>query len=92
MVRLGEGVERVWFSGSGGLDSTSEVVRCCFVIVSEMQTQWIAELAHAATNKRPRKRQRLGWDVPLPIPPPQVFQSFYCWKEVMLMANTTAQF
>ncbi|XP_074574879.1 serine/threonine-protein kinase AFC1-like [Curcuma longa] len=57
-----------------------------------MQTQRIAEIPHAGADKRPRKRQRLGWDVPPPIPPPQVALSFYCGKEAMHTANTTNQF
>ncbi|RRT52458.1 hypothetical protein B296_00049669 [Ensete ventricosum] len=37
-----------------------------------METQWMAEFPHAATDKRPRKRPRLTWDVPPQIPPAMV--------------------
>ncbi|RWW08536.1 hypothetical protein BHE74_00014307 [Ensete ventricosum] len=63
-----------------------------------METQWITELPHAATDKRPRKRPRLAWDVPPPIPPPMVLApSFlldfvvplmlYCGMEAAQMAT-----
>ncbi|URE07351.1 serine threonine-protein kinase [Musa troglodytarum] len=52
-----------------------------------METQWIAELPHAATDKRPRKRPRLAWDVPPPIPPPMVPLTLYCGMEAAQMAT-----
>ncbi|KAJ8503706.1 hypothetical protein OPV22_004592 [Ensete ventricosum] len=52
-----------------------------------METQWITELPHAATDKRPRKRPRLAWDVPPPIPPPMVPLMLYCGMEAAQMAT-----
>ncbi|THU68022.1 hypothetical protein C4D60_Mb05t30860 [Musa balbisiana] len=52
-----------------------------------METQWIAELPHAATDKRPRKRPRLAWDVPPPIPPSMVPLTLYCGMEAAQMAT-----
>ncbi|RWV97239.1 hypothetical protein BHE74_00002701 [Ensete ventricosum] len=52
-----------------------------------MQTQWMAEFPHAATDKRPRKRPRLTWDVPPQIPPAMVPVTLYCGKEAAHIAG-----
>ncbi|CAL9777900.1 unnamed protein product [Musa acuminata subsp. burmannicoides] len=52
-----------------------------------METQWMAEFAHAATDKRPRKRPRFTWDVPPPIPPAMVPVTLYCGKEAAHVAG-----
>lgn len=41
-----------------------------------METQRIIEFPHKNMDKRPRKRPRLTWDVPPPLPPPKVQASF----------------
>lgn len=38
----------------------------------KMETQRIIEFPHKNMDKRPRKRQRLAWDMPPPVPPPKV--------------------
>lgn len=38
----------------------------------KMETQRIIEFPHKNMDKRPRKRQRLTWDMPPPVPPPKV--------------------
>ncbi|XP_077213017.1 serine/threonine-protein kinase AFC1-like [Tasmannia lanceolata] len=35
-----------------------------------METQWVTEFPHTIMDKRPRKRPRLTWDMPPPLPPP----------------------
>lgn len=35
-----------------------------------METQRIIEFPHKNLDKRPRKRPRLTWDIPPPLPPP----------------------
>ncbi|XP_034693848.1 serine/threonine-protein kinase AFC1 isoform X4 [Vitis riparia] len=37
-----------------------------------METQRITEFPHKNMDKRPRKRPRLTWDMPPPLPPPKV--------------------
>ncbi|KAJ4977620.1 hypothetical protein NE237_008400 [Protea cynaroides] len=51
-----------------------------------METQWITELPHANMDKRPRKRPRLTWDMPPPIPPPKVIPPIYCGQEFVNVA------
>ncbi|OVA18264.1 Protein kinase domain [Macleaya cordata] len=47
-----------------------------------METQWITEFPHTNMDKRPRKRARLTWDVPPPIPPPpKALPTIYCGQE-----------
>ncbi|XP_072954303.1 serine/threonine-protein kinase AFC1-like isoform X1 [Typha angustifolia] len=48
-----------------------------------METQWIAEYPHPTVDKRPRKRARLTWDVPPPLPPPKALPVLYCGQEVV---------
>ena len=36
----------------------------------EMETQKIVDFPYRSTDKRPRKRPRLTWDMPPPLPPP----------------------
>ncbi|OAY65965.1 Serine/threonine-protein kinase AFC1 [Ananas comosus] len=47
-----------------------------------METQWISDFAHPGVDKRPRKRPRLNWDVPPPLPPPKALQMIYCSQEI----------
>ncbi|KDO44120.1 hypothetical protein CISIN_1g013705mg [Citrus sinensis] len=46
-----------------------------------METQRIIEFPHKNMDKRPRKRPRLTWDVPPPLPPPKVLPALYCVQE-----------
>ncbi|XP_008442583.1 serine/threonine-protein kinase AFC1 isoform X1 [Cucumis melo] len=46
-----------------------------------METQRIIEFPHKNMDKRPRKRQRLAWDMPPPVPPPKVLPPPYCGQE-----------
>ncbi|KAJ6804793.1 serine/threonine-protein kinase AFC1-like isoform X1 [Iris pallida] len=48
-----------------------------------METQWVAEYPHAAMEKRPRKRPRLTWDMPPPLPSPKGPLPLYCGLELM---------
>ncbi|ONK61891.1 uncharacterized protein A4U43_C08F34640 [Asparagus officinalis] len=48
-----------------------------------METQWVAEYPHAVMEKRPRKRPRLTWDMPPPIPPPKIPRQMYCGLEAV---------
>lgn len=45
-----------------------------------METQSAAEYPHGATEKRPRKRPRLTWDMP-PLLPPTAPSTLYCGQE-----------
>ncbi|XP_073114644.1 serine/threonine-protein kinase AFC1 isoform X2 [Elaeis guineensis] len=53
-----------------------------------METQWVAEHPHVTMDKRPRKRPRLTWDVPPPLPPTRVIPTLYCGQEVVNGAST----
>lgn len=46
-----------------------------------METQRITEFPHKNMDKRPRKRPRLTWDMPPPLPPPKVVPGMYCSQE-----------
>ncbi|KAB5519757.1 hypothetical protein DKX38_024093 [Salix brachista] len=51
-----------------------------------METQRITEFPHKNMDKRPRKRQRLTWDIPPPPPPPlfappKVVPGMFCCQE-----------
>ncbi|KAJ0028750.1 hypothetical protein Pint_35495 [Pistacia integerrima] len=46
-----------------------------------METQRIIEFPHKNMDKRPRKRPRLTWDVPPPLPAPKVLPALYCGQE-----------
>ncbi|KAK2657960.1 hypothetical protein Ddye_011012 [Dipteronia dyeriana] len=48
-----------------------------------METQRMIEFPHKNMDKRPRKRPRLTWDVPHPLPlqPPKVLPAIYCGQE-----------
>ncbi|KAK6231482.1 hypothetical protein QUC31_011242 [Theobroma cacao] len=46
-----------------------------------METQRIIEFPHKNMDKRPRKRPRLTWDMPPPLPPPKVLPAIYCGQE-----------
>ncbi|PQP96876.1 serine/threonine-protein kinase AFC1 [Prunus yedoensis var. nudiflora] len=46
-----------------------------------METQRIMEFPHKNMDKRPRKRPRLAWDMPPPLPPPELFPAIYCGQE-----------
>lgn len=47
-----------------------------------METQRILEFPHKNMDKRPRKRPRLAWDMPAPVPPPpKVLPALYCRQE-----------
>ncbi|KAK6942913.1 Protein kinase domain [Dillenia turbinata] len=46
-----------------------------------MEMQRITELPMRSMDKRPRKRPRLTWDMPPPIPPPKVLPPIYCGQE-----------
>lgn len=46
-----------------------------------METQRIMEFPHKNMDKRPRKRPRLTWDMPPPLPPPKVLPVIYCGQE-----------
>ncbi|KAK9290351.1 hypothetical protein L1049_008519 [Liquidambar formosana] len=46
-----------------------------------METQRITEFPHRNMDKRPRKRPRLTWDIPPPLPPPKVLPAIYCGQE-----------
>ncbi|KAF5179990.1 Serine/threonine-protein kinase AFC1 [Thalictrum thalictroides] len=46
-----------------------------------METQWITEFPHTNMDKRPRKRPRLNWDMPPPVPPPKGIPTIYCGQE-----------
>ncbi|KAF8395062.1 hypothetical protein HHK36_019002 [Tetracentron sinense] len=46
-----------------------------------METQCITEFPHRNMDKRPRKKPRLTWDMPPPIPPSQVLPAIYCGQE-----------
>ncbi|TXG58557.1 hypothetical protein EZV62_016386 [Acer yangbiense] len=48
-----------------------------------METQRMIEFPHKNMDKRPRKRPRLTWDVPPPLPlqPPKVLPAIYCGQE-----------
>ncbi|XP_022743125.1 serine/threonine-protein kinase AFC1 isoform X2 [Durio zibethinus] len=46
-----------------------------------METQRIMEFPHRNMDKRPRKRPRLTWDVPPPLPPAKVLPAIYCGQE-----------
>ncbi|KAI3865766.1 hypothetical protein MKX03_025512 [Papaver bracteatum] len=48
-----------------------------------METQWITEFPHTNMDKRPRKRPRLAWDIPPPVPPPKALPAIYCGQEFM---------
>lgn len=37
-----------------------------------METQRVIEFPHNNMDRRPRKRPRLTWDMPPPLPPPKV--------------------
>ncbi|KAK8926678.1 Serine/threonine-protein kinase AFC1 [Platanthera zijinensis] len=45
-----------------------------------METQSAAEFPHGAMDKRPRKRQRLTWDMPPPLPS-KAPSTLYCGQE-----------
>ncbi|KAK1286275.1 Serine/threonine-protein kinase AFC1 [Acorus calamus] len=47
-----------------------------------METQWVSEFPHASMDKRPRKRPRLTWDMPPPVPPPKIMTKINCGQEV----------
>ncbi|KAK1285525.1 Serine/threonine-protein kinase AFC1 [Acorus calamus] len=47
-----------------------------------METQWVSEFPHASMDKRPRKRPRLTWDMPPPVPPPKIMAKINCGQEV----------
>ncbi|KAI3842276.1 hypothetical protein MKW98_026066 [Papaver atlanticum] len=34
-------------------------------------------------DKRPRKRPRLAWEIPPPVPLPKELPAIYCWEEFM---------
>ncbi|KAK6943705.1 Protein kinase domain, partial [Dillenia turbinata] len=46
-----------------------------------MEMQRITELPMRSMDKRPRKRPRLNWDMPPPIPPSKVLPPIYCGQE-----------
>lgn len=46
-----------------------------------METQRIIEFPHQNMDKRPRKRPRLTWDMPPPLPPPELLPAIYCGPE-----------
>lgn len=47
-----------------------------------METQRIIDFPHQNMDKRPRKRPRLTWDMPPPVPPPsKVLPVIYCGQD-----------
>ncbi|CAK9139794.1 unnamed protein product, partial [Ilex paraguariensis] len=39
------------------------------------------EFPHRNMDKRPKKRPRLTWDMPQPVPPTKVLPTIYCGQE-----------